>query len=115
MGFREAQRILFDLLALAVNMATGFELSVGFKIHTCCVLTYLGVCTDFFSLRSIRITCSENARAAKANFFTYVARKSREGKIRPLTRTGILQVDKAAAQTVSFLNLHARAFQPQPL
>ena len=35
---REAQRILFDLLALAVNMAPGFELSVVFKIHNCCAL-----------------------------------------------------------------------------
>ena len=45
MGLREAQRILFDLLALAVNMATGFELSIVFKMHTCCV----GVRTDFFT------------------------------------------------------------------
>ena len=69
MGLREAQRILFDLLALAVNMATGFELSIVFKMHTCCV----GVRTDLFTylrLRPVRITCSEDARAAKANFFT---------------------------------------------
>ena len=45
MGLREAQRILFDLLALTVNMATGFELSIVFDIHTCCV----GVRTDFFT------------------------------------------------------------------